>query len=423
MANEEQVKILRKGVDAWNRWRADNPKIVPDLSGAELVGAELPGVNFTGAKLDGANLTGADLGIHVADFGPLFEALGVPGAAPKSFGFASLKGASLKKADLSKVLLTAADLRSADLEGANLSFSNIDAYSMEPGEVLSYGITMPANLSGAQLKGALLYKTTIQEAILNGASFDGALIARARFSHVDLSRATNLHNAVHLAPAGIDLDTLELTAAGLNGKASDDVETFLRDAGLPSEYLDSFQRRLNSGKFYSCFISHSSEDQTFCRKLYYRMKAEGLRVWYSPENVQGGHRLYEQIKGAIRAHDKLLLVLSEHSMRSSWVELEIREALEYEREKGQRKLFPISVTNFSRIKRWKAIDADTGQDLAVRIREYFVPDFSRWKDEDAFEAAFGRLLSDLRGSEVMGVSPPSSKDEADFDSVIARVWQ
>jgi len=41
-------------------------------------------------------------------------------------------------------------------------------------------------------------------------------------------------------------------------------------------------------------------------------------------------------------------------------------------------------------------DADSGKDIAAEVREYFIPDFSHWKDHDAFEAGFARLLSDLK---------------------------
>jgi hypothetical protein len=37
--------------------------------------------------------------------------------------------------------------------------------------------------------------------------------------------------------------------------------------------------------------------------------------------------------------------------------------------------------------------------LAKQVREYFIPDFSNWKEHDAFEKAFERLLRDLRAEE------------------------
>jgi hypothetical protein len=33
MANPEHLKILKKGVEAWNKWRKENPDIQPDLTG------------------------------------------------------------------------------------------------------------------------------------------------------------------------------------------------------------------------------------------------------------------------------------------------------------------------------------------------------------------------------------------------------
>jgi len=42
------------------------------------------------------------------------------------------------------------------------------------------------------------------------------------------------------------------------------------------------------------------------------------------------------------------------------------------------------------------------QSLAAEVREYFIPDFSNWKDHDAFEAAFDRLLRDLKAGEEGG---------------------
>ena len=44
---------------------------------------------------------------------------------------------------------------------------------------------------------------------------------------------------------------------------------------------------------------------------------------------------------------------------------------------------------------WTCFDANTGKDLAVEVREYFIPDFSNWKNHDAFESAFARLKKDL----------------------------
>ena len=58
MANKEHLAILRQGVDAWNRWRKENPEVKPDLRGAFLSYATLVETNLKGAVLDGCHIYG-----------------------------------------------------------------------------------------------------------------------------------------------------------------------------------------------------------------------------------------------------------------------------------------------------------------------------------------------------------------------------
>ncbi len=111
-------------MDVWNRWRRENPKIVPDLSGANLSGANLSGANLSRANLYRAHLRGADLrGAHLS------------GAY---LVLADLRGAHLSGAHLSGAYLVLADLSAANLSGANLS-----------GAFLHGANLVAANLSGA----------------------------------------------------------------------------------------------------------------------------------------------------------------------------------------------------------------------------------------------------------------------------------
>jgi uncharacterized membrane protein YgcG len=48
------------------------------------------------------------------------------------------------------------------------------------------------------------------------------------------------------------------------------------------------------------------------------------------------------------------------------------------------------------LRAWECLDSDTGEDLAEEVRKYHIPDFSNWKDNEAFEAAFDRLQKDLK---------------------------
>jgi len=46
--------------------------------------------------------------------------------------------------------------------------------------------------------------------------------------------------------------------------------------------------------------------------------------------------------------------------------------------------------------RRELFDADESKDLAAEIREYYIPDFSNWKNHDPYQREFEKLLRDLR---------------------------
>jgi hypothetical protein len=152
----------------------------------------------------------------------------------------------------------------------------------------------------------------------------------------------------------------------------------------------------NPAQYFSCFISYSTREQSFAEHLHADLQLNGVRCWFSPHDVKGGRKLHEQIDEAIHIYDRLLLILSDQSMASEWVHTEISKARQRELTENRQMLFPISLVPYDKIKEWKAFDADTGKDSAREIREYFIPDFSNWKDHDSYQAAFQRLLRDLK---------------------------
>ena len=97
MVNVDQIGILRQGIEAWKKWRIENPSKHIDLVGVDLNAANLIGANLIGANLAGADLCFADL------------------------RRANLRGAFLRKADLSGANLIAATLVETNLEEAILT--------------------------------------------------------------------------------------------------------------------------------------------------------------------------------------------------------------------------------------------------------------------------------------------------------------
>ena len=51
--------------------------------------------------------------------------------------------------------------------------------------------------------------------------------------------------------------------------------------------------------------------------------------------------------------------------------------------------------SFEELTNWELLIRMNGKDLAVEIREYFIPDFSQWKMEEKFQASIKKLIQDL----------------------------
>ena len=89
---------------------------------------------------------------------------------------------------------------------------------------------------------------------------------------------------------------------------------------------------------------------------------------------------------------------------------ELRKAREAERQSGQRKLFPVRLVDMETLRDWECFDADSGKDLATELREYFIPDFSHWKEHDPPKPAL-RNSAGGRDGAADSPSPPNPPDE------------
>lgn len=417
MANPEHVEIVRRGAEAIREWQDSNSGVQldlrkADLSGVNMIGAALRNADLGEATLCGTNLSGAILyratlceaNLKLAN---LYETkLGETNLQKANLSDANLRRASLKAANLAAANLTRANLAWADLRGANLPEANLSHAVLRGANLrgavlhramlhfaeLDGSILCDVDLSGAKLCNVDLRAANLCSANLRGANLSTAVVGWTVFTDLDLSLVEQLETVRHGAPSSVGIDTLYKSRGRIP-------ISFLSGCGVPDELVDYLRSSLSGQgavQFYSCFISYSHKDEEFAQRLHSRMRNEQLRVWFAPDDIKGGKKLHEQIEEAIRVHDKLLLVLSKHSMASEWVKTEIRRARQREVREGRRVLFPIRLLPFAKIRDWDAFDADTGNDIGVEVREYFIPDFSNWKDHDAFETAFKRLLDDLK---------------------------
>jgi hypothetical protein len=85
-----------------------------------------------------------------------------------------------------------------------------------------------------------------------------------------------------------------------------------------------------------------------------------------------------------------MVLLSESSVSSPWVEKEVETAFEKERREKRTVLFPIRLD--------EAV-METGEAWAADIRRTrHIGDFRDWKNHDSYKKAFERLLRDLKAS-------------------------
>ena len=124
-------------------------------------------------------------------------------------------------------------------------------------------------------------------------------------------------------------------------------EVFLRGTGCPESFIEFARSLANAEKpvnYHSCFISYSSKDQEVAERLYTDLQDNGVRCWFAPEDLKTGEKFWHRIDESIRLYDKLLIVLSQHSVESEWVEREVVAALE--KEQQQKNLVLLSAITY-----------------------------------------------------------------------------
>jgi hypothetical protein len=210
--------------------------------------------------------------------------------------------------------------------------------------------------------------------------------------NTDLGGANNLQSTRHSGPSNIDYETLMksghmpsefLKGCGLSDTAIKAAHEF--DSETLSDVIES------EGDYYSCFISYSSYNHLFAEKLYIDLQGYGVRCWFAPKDMRTGDKIREAIHLAIRTREKLLIILSEKSIESQWVEDEVEKAFFEERDRKDSVLFPIQIDDSVK-------NSDKAWAESVRLTRH-IGDFRNWNDPNSYNNSLKRLLRDLNKTE------------------------
>jgi hypothetical protein len=279
---------------------------------------------------------------------------------------ADLRDANLSEYNLSKVNLFGANLNGASLRHVDLNHAD-----------LSF-----ARLSYADLNFARLSYARLSHADLSYADLSHARTLKTVFANLDLQHTKGLLELVHNGPSPISLHNVQLP---LDGSALH----FLSGAGIPDPWIEDYRTRMMPTiEYHSLFISYSSKDETLACRLHADLQTSGVRCWFAPEDMKIGDKIRVRIDEAIHLQDKLLVLLSEHSIASFWVEDEVEAAMEKEQRQQREVLFPVRLDDAA---------MQTTQAWAAKLRRSrHIGDFTNWTDPQAYQKAFERLLRDLK---------------------------
>jgi len=174
--NQEHYDKLMEGVESWNKWREENPDIIPNLQGAKFYDEDLLKANLEGANLQEADLNDTQL------YGTNLEGANLQGAYLLRVNLreANLSGANLQKAYiigwLEGAVLVRANLQGANLS-ANLQEANLAEANLQGANLGAHGLI----LQGANLKGVNLQKVNFKVSYMTAGLCKVKTLYKAKF--------------------------------------------------------------------------------------------------------------------------------------------------------------------------------------------------------------------------------------------------
>jgi hypothetical protein len=294
-----------------------------------------------------------------------------------------LSGVKLKGVSLDLYNLLSTDFSDAELQRVYFGIALCCDSSFERARLSS--VVFSGSLQRSNFRGSVISFSVFSSCLLDECDFTEASLLDCTFAGISYLRHVRGLDAMgQLRFNSIGIDTF-FASGGLP-------ESFLRESGVPEAFIQYAASLVGEAiEFYSCFLSYSSKDDEFARRLHNGLQGKKVRTWFAPEELKIGDRIRPRIDESIRIHDKLVLILSANSVNSDWVETEVESALERERKEGKDVLFPIAIDD----------EGFTSQQLwAADIRrKRHIGDFRNWKSHDDYTNAFDRLVRDLKKSQ------------------------
>jgi hypothetical protein len=143
---------------------------------------------------------------------------------------------------------------------------------------------------------------------------------------------------------------------------------------------------------YDVFVSYSRRDQAFVRMLVERLMQSGVSVFYDKADIAVGQSLADSLHRAVQNAKYVLVVMSPDYFASQWGKQELDLALQQEFESDRTKVIPLLVRDCK---------------IPLLLMSKLYADF---RDTEAFEQTFSKLLAAIFEVPVSSVRPSKEKD-------------
>lgn len=319
------------------------------LDGALIYGAKWQGQDLRGAKLRGATLSGV-----------------------------VLQNANLTDADFSNSEMIDSDWRGAKAHRGR--FVGVDAIAAK----LSTADFTDADLSGVTLGNATLSFTKFHHTILEDVDFNNAILDNTQFSDVNLSVIRNLNTVRHYGPSAIDVQTF-LQSVGVD-------DSFWRGTGLPETAIQHMAlMRQQPDPYYNTYISYAYPDRFMAYQLQTELRSMGVRCWLHEHQIEKNVDFYHALQLGVRPDHRVIVIASNTSLQSWWIESELQTALAKELllDDGQRTLLVMDIDG-------ALANEQLDMGLRERLSNYPHHDFSAITDANAFKTALLPVLEFLQ---------------------------
>lgn len=215
----------------------------------------------------------------------------------------------------------------------------------------------------------------------------------------------------------LNTDTIQQTVEStVQNYASIDFQSILKSAQIDFDILKKFfnitEPKLKNTidkitspiDFYTVFISYSFNDKNFAKKLNDALTSRGIRTFIWEKDAPGGKRLDDIMSSGVNAHDKILFIASQHSLKSKACQFELTEARKKQEATWENIFFPVHIDDYlfqvqkNQIR--PIFKADEYWENIEEIKRVNSLDFTAFKDEvldtDKFNEKVNNIIQDLK---------------------------